>query len=1188
MINQTHFQEWTTESAVHPEIVKLNVQSFSKHEDWSPDCKLFDFLTPNPKRTNSGRLDAGGLRKYDKCLDSSGWGVNGIDPQTWDEMEWGRFKPDPDSLLAQPYLSKKTGQLEEAAKYLSPSGVPSRAVFLRSPDWTWETIARRYNVPITPEDRLRPGGFWQWVQNNSEVPIILEEGSKKAGCLLSLRYAAIGLPGIWMGRKYTNPITKFGEHLIPDLALFACPGRPVTILFDNDAKLKTKINVYKAIIATAKLLSKSGCKVTVAMLPDVENGKNAVDDFVVAGGDIDPIIENAIDWKDYRENCKPWEKWRQWRNPSTPEKQKAETERLARWFQQRAEKFKKWWRETRKFTPTITQNQKYTEYEDEIPDGSLVGIKANTGTGKTTLLQGKFQGPTIDRLNDLFDEGGQFYNNKGIMIAARNGLLLQNAKRLGFNHLQSEKCFYLLHEETSKIALCPDSLPHYLDPKWFDGAVVVLDEVMETIRHLLHSKTLNANRSNCLRLWGECLKRAKVIICLDANLADWALDDYIIKYAGYRKVIKVENQYKGDRAPVELLVGTSNNKSRMPENMEKPLREKGLNSRDISPYMPMIMSSGLPFITVDSQKKAEAIDWILTHICGKKGLRVDSKTIAEKYGQARKFMTDPDGWIKANLPEFIVVSPTVQSGIDINIRDYFTDVYGLFFGIVGTNTQMQMAGRVRDPNVQWHIACPEYSKTNNENFSSPEANEVIETLKDYLLQDAATVTKDLPELFKYIETLVEQNIADNPHYDAWAKLKAIENYEKANLRECLIEILTEAGHEVKLVELKHDDEGAKILSEASETVVRDESRDIFKALDKSPEEVKELLAKFDATWPDRCEIIKAGYKDRLPGIENSTIWSEELIYLFRKQRDFISQSELYYFLYHPEHIEEQQQELWGYLALGGMKFLGDVRSRHLKIKALEKLNIKYFLESDRLWTCHDPEIKQLLTKARRSKSISAALGITPGKDAIKYLKQVLNLIGYEVRLEKREAAGNRYYKFAPAKGSKKVALDFELVRTILSKCLAQKYDPIAAASDKSSNSKWEEAKAVLNLTSPENKVQTESEQMSDGLFSINDIGGNDIKTKLDLYQPPPDTPLGDLTLYEDYLPDFAKDLEILIAAPPVQQPDLTPIEAFKHKVQTFGWNVIKEAAKLSEALASKVIGFVEQLIDSGEWHFAPG
>ena len=49
-----------------------------------------------------------------------------------------------------------------------------------------------------------------------------------------------------------------------------------------------------------------------------------------------------------------------------------------------------------------------------------------------------------------------------------------------------------------------------------------------------------------------------------------------------------------------------------------------------------------------------------------------------------------------------------------------------------------------------------------------------------------------------------------------------------------------------------------------------------------------------------------------------------------------------------------------------------------------------------------------------------------------------------------------------------------------------------------------------------------------------------------------------------------------------------PLEVFNHQVGLFGWNVIKEASKLNEVLASKVISFVDQLIESGEWHFAPG
>ena len=182
-------------------------------------------------------------------------------------------------------------------------------------------------------------------------------------------------------------------------------------------------------------------------------------------------------------------------------------------------------------------------------------------------------------------------------------------------------------------------------------------------------------------------------------------------------------------------------------------------------------------------------------------------------------------------------------------------------------------------------------------------------------------------------------------------------------------------------------------------------------------------------------------------------------------------------------------------------------------------------------------------------------------------------------------AGNRYYKLAPAKGSKKVALDFELVRKTLSKCLAQKYDP-TTYSNESSNSKWDEAKRVFNLTSPESPAQAESEPMSDPLFNIKRIG-NDTENQLDLYLPPPDTPLGDLTVYKDDMSDLVEFLEFLIDNP--DNPDIqTPLDSFKEQVKWWGWNVIKGAAKLSKVLTSKVLCLVEQLVEGGQWHFAPG
>ena len=110
--------------------------------------------------------------------------------------------------------------------------------------------------------------------------------------------------------------------------------------------------------------------------------------------------------------------------------------------------------------------------------------------------------------------------------------------------------------------------------------------------------------------------------------------------------------------------------------------------------------------------------------------------------------------------------------------------------------------------------------------------------------------------------------------------------------------------------------------------------------------------------------------------------------------------------------------------------------------------------------------------------------------------------------------------------------------------------------------------------------------MSDPLFYIKTIG-NDTENQLDLYLPPPDNLLGDLTLYKDEMPDFVEFLEFVIDNP--ENPDIqAPLDYFKELVKRWGWNVIKGAAKLSKVLTSKVLCLVEQLVEGGQWHFAPG
>lgn len=121
---------------------------------------------------------------------------------------------------------------------------------------------------------------------------------------------------------------------------------------------------------------------------------------------------------------------------------------------------------------------------------------------------------------------------------------------------------------------------------------------MEIIKYILILFIYCKNCVECLKLWKECFRCSKIIIVFDGNLVDSVID-YLFKLIGYWKVIKIENKYKGDCVLVEFLIGIFNKKLRMFENMEKFLREKGLNSRDILFYIFMILVSFCLVIVID-------------------------------------------------------------------------------------------------------------------------------------------------------------------------------------------------------------------------------------------------------------------------------------------------------------------------------------------------------------------------------------------------------------------------------------------------------------------------------------------------------------------------------------------------------------------------------------------------------------
>ncbi len=448
---QDHFQEWLA-SAVNPDLIRLNVESLSD-TDTNPNS---DHPYPIAERLNwpiirFGHKARSGLR---------GWWVSGLDPfNQWQRMSWGRFKPDSNT----PVMDMKKG---EPAKYLSPSGDgSSRVTFLDLPLHLWQKVADRYGLPIL--DREREMGFWPWAYQHN-LPIILTEGEKKAGCLLSFGYAAIALPGIFNGYR------KEPLRLIPELEYFATPERKVFICFDYETKPKTLQNIQIAIAKTGKLLTQAGCMVQVISLPGSEKG---VDDFIVAqGADAFETAYQKAQSLDFWQAAQLW---------------------------------------SLTYPANLVLNQRYLGTLS-FPAAGLVAIKSPKGTGKTAALE-----PFINQASAV--------GRKVIVLTHRIQLGRAICQRLGLDWVEDRQSETL---GLFGLGLCVDSMHYgsqaRFNPQHWKGAILVLDEAEQVLWHLLNSQTCFENRVKILETFRELiqvvLSSGGLIIAQDADLSNLSID----------------------------------------------------------------------------------------------------------------------------------------------------------------------------------------------------------------------------------------------------------------------------------------------------------------------------------------------------------------------------------------------------------------------------------------------------------------------------------------------------------------------------------------------------------------------------------------------------------------------------------------------------------------------------------------
>lgn len=665
------------------------------------------------------------------------------------------------------------------------------------------------------------------------------------------------------------------------------------------------------------------------------------------------------------------------------------------------------WSASQKFTPSIIINdgEPRFKFPKGLPnDKVILSVKAGMGTGKSEAF-----------LNLMLEEKT---TDKGwVLIGCLNNLLIQIINRGAWKGLDitllkkksQEDIKELLGRKNAHLACCLDSI-FKLDGH-FEGRTIVMDENCSVFFHGLSGGTLGYRQAQILAMFKRAIRECKQIILLDANNSDFFTDE-IAKIAPDKKVIKIlkESNYIPQNFKIIEGIGDS---------------EEDIKKRDKSAIINLLMQSGgKQFIFSDSKKLTNSLYKILTEL-GRKGYVINKDTVSEPW--ANSFLSTPDKFIEEMQPDFLIVSPSCNSGISIDIVDYFTTKFTIFTGVVTTNKMRQALFRVRDPKIPHYICCPENGQSMDKKipkfFHVQALNKALQERvhnNAILATFSANCKESATEIFNKKILEAEQD----PFYGASLQIMALENYECAYLRKCLVHTLQEDGHVVEIVKLNISENTKKKIGEKNAENNEEEAKGIYLAEKIEDEEEYKKLSQDPPNKAAYQRVQRTDISKKLPGIDkDEEIWTEKLIldYWVDGNKSKIYEHEQFFFLNHPEVAQKRHEEnMYFATTQQNIYFNSLIGYGSLRIDALHKLNIMQFFNPEREWCKCDPEIITLYETIKNSKDIQSKLNYqlqkeqTNGRHLVSTLKDILNWVGIKFKKPTQKLNSNgervRYYK----------------------------------------------------------------------------------------------------------------------------------------------------------------------------------
>lgn len=576
--------------------------------------------------------------------------------------------------------------------------------------------------------------------------------------------------------------------------------------------------------------------------------------------------------------------------------------------------------------------------------GGIILIDGSMGTGKTSVV-----------LKALTDEHRRRYPLASRTLwVPRNLLGHQAAKVLGLPHHTTSQGFgsqlqeaTLCFESASKIA--PDRLPNH-------PPLLMVDEASQAFKQILGGKTTGQSQVFILNrmrdLFKAVIDRGGWIVLSEDNLSNLELD--FVQQASGGEVVEFLKFSKSVTQPrtYEVYDSGSATTAELVERLQK-----GENLA----------------IASDSQRWLRETAQLLENYVEPQSICVvDSESSEQPW--VKDFSVNPQAWVLANRPRVLAWSPSVSSGV--SIEDPTGHFSAMAFHLVHLEPReaKQLVDRLRSDVPRFGYA-KERGTSDDELYSGSRPDLIVRDLHrnragvEKLTQFAEYASSKAPkdhqghelDLLETMRAIEQQK--DDPASDYgywlrhWSRYKARENFNRLAIRDGLIEIWNQQGHNVRFLPLGRFGEYAE-MRDAARAELDSEEAQAFVEADCSGltvEAARDVFDQIGSTVDDRRAAKKRLLQDKLPGCPLDD-YSFALKVIVEDNGKYLRQAERLWMTLNPEAAK--QIDRWNWLGAfsratrrGEIVWLPRLSTHSAQAKLLHDCPLEPFIKGEVLEWC---------------------------------------------------------------------------------------------------------------------------------------------------------------------------------------------------------------------------------------------